>query len=119
MNYLKKLVKPLLYTFLSIIILTLLITILNYSEFIKNNTLSIFKIIIPILSVIIGSIKLGTMTIKKGYMEGLKFGLILCALLIIINLILGNPFEIRYVLFYIILIISSILGSMIGINKKS
>lgn len=119
MKYFKKVLMPLSYTFISILILTLLLTILNYSGFIKNNLLSIFKIIIPIISVLIGSIKIGKLSTKKGYLEGIKFGALLTLLLLIINLILQNPFKVKYLLFYIILIITSILGSMIGINKRN
>lgn len=118
MNYLKKLSISIGISFISILSLTLLLTILNYSSFISNSIMSIFEILIPIISILIGSIYLGKRTEKKGYIEGLKLGIIFILILFILNIIISD-FKTKYILFYIILITSSILGSMIGINKKS
>lgn len=119
MKYLKNLGMSFLYIIGSILILTFLITILNYFNLMNDKITSIFKIIIPIISLLIGGFYIGKRSIKKGFIEGLKLGLIFSVLLIIFNyLAFDNSFKIKYLLFYSILIISSILGSMIGINRK-
>lgn len=120
MKYLKKLGFSFIYIISSILILTFIITIFNYFNIINNKTISIFKILIPIISLFIGGYYIGKKSNKKGYLEGLKLGIIFSLFIIIFNfLVLSNSFKLKYLLFYIIIIISSILGSMIGINKKS
>ena len=119
MNYLKKLGISLLYILISLLILTFIITTFYYFDLMSDKTLSIFKIIIPVFSMILGGFITGRKSNKSGYIEGLKLGLITSILFIIFNfLAFNNSFKLKYLLFYIILIISSILGSMIGINRK-
>lgn len=118
MNYLKQISKSLLYTFSSLFISIILITILNYFNIINLSILNILKIIIIIISIFIGSFKLGKTSKSKGYLEGLKYGLIFSLLLVIVNLIFYKVFKLKTLIYYIIIIFTSILASTIGINKK-
>ena len=119
MRYLKKLGFSFIYIITSILILTFISTIFSYFNIFSDKVMSIVKIIIPIIGLLIGGFYIGKRTNKKGFLEGLKLGLIFSLLLIIFNiLVLNNSFKLKYLLFYLILIASSILGSMIGINKK-
>lgn len=57
---------------------------------------------------------------KKGFLEGLILGLIFIFLMILIKILLiNNKFTISTLIYYIILLITSILGGMFGVNKKS
>ena len=119
MKYLKKLGFSFLYIIGTILISTFIITLLNYFNIISDKVISIFKILIPILSLFIGGFYIGKRSNNKGYLEGLKLGLIFSIFLLIFNfLAFSNSFKLKYLLFYIIIITSSILGSMIGINRK-
>lgn len=119
MKYLKDLGFSLIYIISSILILTLFVTILSYFNIMSDKVVSVFKIIIPIISLLIGGFYIGKKSTKKGFIEGLKLGLIFCVILAIFNYLgLGNSFKVKYLLFYLILIVTSILGSMIGINRK-
>lgn len=119
MKYLKNLGISLLYIIGTILVLTFIISIFNYFNIINDKIVSIFKIIIPIISLLIGGFYMGKRSIKKGFLEGIKLGAIFSLILIIFNfLAFGNSFKFKYLLFYLILIISSVLGSMIGINRK-
>lgn len=119
MKYLKNLGMSFLYIIGSILILTFITTLFSYFNIMSDKVTSIIKIIIPIISMFIGGFYIGKRSLKKGFLEGLKLGSIFSIILIIFNyLALDNSFKFKYLLFYIILIISSILGSMIGINKK-
>ena len=119
MKYLKNLGMSFLYIIGSILILTFLTTLLSYFNILSDKVTSIIKIIIPIIAMLIGGFYIGKRSLKKGFLEGLKLGGIFSLILIIFNyLAFDNSFKFKYILFYIILIISSILGSMIGINKK-
>lgn len=119
MNYLKKLGVSFLYIMCSILILTFIITCLNYFNIINDKIISIFKILIPLISLFIGGIIIGKSSKNKGWLEGLKLGLFFSVFLLIFNfLAFSNSFKFKYLLFYLIIIISSIFGSMIGINRK-
>ena len=119
MKYLKKLGISFLYIICSILILTLFITVLSYFNIISDKAVSIFKIIIPIMSSLIGGFIIGKKSNEKGFVEGLKLGLIFSIIIVIFNyLAFDYSFKLKYILFEIIIIISSTLGSMIGINRK-
>ena len=119
MKYLKDLGFSLIDIISSMLILTLFITIFSYFNIMSDKVVSVFKIIIPIISLLIGGFYIGKKSTKKGFIEGLKLGLIFSIILVIFNYLgLGNSFKVKYLLFYLILIITSILGSMIGINRK-
>lgn len=117
MKYLKKSGISMLYIIGSLLIITFIITIFNYFNIINNKAISIFKILIPVISLFIGGFYAGKNSSNKGYLEGLKLGMVFSIFLLIFNfLALDNSFKFKYLLFYLIIIISSILGSMIGIN---
>lgn len=119
MKYLKKLGFSFLYIIGTLLISTFIITFLNYFNIISDKVISIFKILIPIISLFIGGFYIGKRSNNKGYLEGLKLGSLFSIFLLIFNfLALSNSFKLKYLLFYIIIITSSILGSMIGINRK-
>ena len=119
MKYLKKLGFSFIYIISSLLILTFIITFLNYFNIISDKVISIFKILIPIISLFIGGFYIGKNSNSKGYLEGLKLGFIFSLILIIFNYLAFNySFKLKYLLFYLILMTSSILGSMIGINQR-
>ena len=117
MNYLKKIGKCLLYTFSTILIGILIITILNYVNLFSINLVSISKIFILVLAIFIGSFILGIKSERKGYLEGIKYGIIISMILAILNLIIYHDFELKDLILYIIIITCSCLGSMVGMSK--
>jgi len=114
-NYLKNIG----YTLLSIIISTIIITLLNYFSIISTNILNIISVIIIMLSLFIGGYLTGKQANKKGYLEGIKFGTIMLIIILLLNLfIFKNKFTLISILYYILLMFSSIFGSTIGIQRK-
>ncbi len=118
MKYLKILGTSLLYVLIITVSLTFLITIFSYFNIFSDNITKVFKLLTPIIGMFVGGILMGTKTNKKGFLEGIKLGVIVDIILVIISLI-TNSIKISSILFYIILIMSAIFGSMIGINKKA
>lgn len=112
-NYLKSLG----YTFGTIIISTLIMTVFNYFNILNGLVLKIIEIFIPIISIFIGSYLIGKTSNKKGYIEGIKYGLICDAIFLIINLLTRNV-HLSTILYLVILLLVSIVGSILGINKK-
>ena len=89
----KKTGVALIYIISILLILTLITTLFNYFNIMSDKTISIFKIIIPIISLFIGGIYLGLNTKLKGFCNGLKLGLIFIGILIVLNIIFISSFE--------------------------
>lgn len=120
MNFIKNISLSILYIVISLLILTFVLTIFSYFNIIGDNTVSIFKIIIPIISLFVGGFFIGKKSLKKGWLEGLKLSLIFIIILVIFEyLALNQSFEIKNLLYYLILSVSSIFGSMIGISRNN
>ncbi len=112
-----KYLKSSIYTLCILIGSTIIITILNYFNILMGNVLKITELLIPIISIFIGSYILGKSSNNKGYIEGLKYGMAWIILFLIINLISKN-FTYLSLIYYLILIIIAIVSSIIGINRR-
>ena len=62
--------------------------------------------------------KNGKVSKSKGYLAGLKMGLSFVLVLIIFNLIFIRSFKLSLLIYYLLLLMSSVLGGMFGINRK-
>ena len=120
MKYLKNIGISFLIMLGIIIISSLILTSLNYFDILNKSTISMFKILIIVITYFIGGFLIGKKSIKKRWLEGLKFGLIVSIILILFNILgLNQDFNLKLIFYYLILISSTILGSMFGINKKN
>jgi len=115
-NYLKNVG----YIIAGILITTIMITLLNYFGILSGITLKITLITTIILALFIGGYLTGKKANKKGYLEGIKFGLIMIVLILLLNILLfKNEFTLLNILYYLSLLISSTIGSIIGIQRKN
>ncbi len=114
-----KYLKSLLYVFTPILILSIITTVLYYFDLLNKNIFNWIILIIPIISLFIGGTYLGTNTLNRGYLEGIKLGSIIVATFLLVSILAFNiSFSFKQFIYYLIIIISSTLGSMFGINKK-
>lgn len=118
MNYLKKISRSILIGIGIFLILAIFFTLLSYLNILNGNFNIIIKMLIPLLSFFIGGVSIGIKTLKKGWMEGLKLGLILLVIIILLNIIFFRHFALKNIIYYLLLILSSTLGSMVGMLKK-
>ncbi len=117
--YLKNFLKTMGLCLTLFLLITLLATTLNFFNIITTNTMNLFKMIIPVITILISGIYLGNKAKSKGWKEGLKLSIVIIILLLLIHLIwMRNTFGIKNIFYYSILMISSMVGSMIGINIK-
>lgn len=116
MNNIKKMIKGLLITIITFLILIVITTILNYYNIINHK--NIVMLLVIIFSVFIGGYWIGNQAIKKGWFEGLKLSILTSSIMTIITIIF-NKFTIYYLLYLTIIISSTVFGSMLGINKKN
>lgn len=101
-----------------ILILTFITTILSYFNIFSDNVIKIMKFIIPITSVFIAGILMGKRTNKKGIYEGFRLSIIITSIFIFLSLILSS-FKPQSLIYYLIIITSTIFGSIIGVQKKT
>lgn len=119
MLFLKNGSISLLISFILTLLLTFIITLLNYINVIGINFVNIFSYIVPFISFLIGSFILGKKSLSKGWLEGLKLGLISIFILFIFNfLAFDSSLTINNIILYATVFISNVLGGMFGINIK-
>lgn len=119
LNKLKSYFKVILIGLLFMLVFAFLLSILEYFNLFygKVSEVSMF-IYMAILFFIIGFL-VGKKATHKGYLEGIKISLSLIFILIVINVLFYQAgFSLERTIYYFILILSSTLGSMIGINKQ-
>jgi len=98
---------------------TLIISILYYLNILNDGFNNYLLLLSSFISMLVGGIYIGLRSKEKGYIEGLKIGLISIFILMILSIIMYKTnINSKNIIYYLILLSSSILGSMIGINKK-
>lgn len=116
MNAFFKYIKSLIIFLSSIVTIPVFLTIFNLFK-LKTNRIMII-IIGAILMFIIGLI-LGRKSESKGYLNGLLLSVISLLILVLVSLIFRFPLNINTLIYYIILVLTTVVGAMLGINKKS
>lgn len=111
----KNLLYSLLYFVIALLIGNIFITIFSYFNIIGNNIINIIDYMYPLIVTIVCSFFLGKKALKKGFLEGLKFGLIISIIFLVITIITNN-FEGKVLIYYLVIILSSIMSSSFGIN---
>ena len=101
----------------SILGINLITTILSYFNLISPKVISIMGFVLLLISMFVSSFMLGTKSKQKGYLEGLKLGGII-VLIFILLVILLDKFMIKSLIYYAIIMLVSVLGSMLGINRR-
>ena len=119
MKNIKSYLKYLGISLIMILLGLLLISTLYYFDILSSNVINYIRIIFIMLVMFIVSFILGKNTDKNGYLAGIKFGLMNIVIFLIIGvLFFKDVLQLRLILYDFILLFTSILGSMIGINKK-
>ena len=118
METIKKYTFRFLYTLIGIVISLLLITTLYHFNLISSNIYQALKFVLLLANILISGIILGKKATSKGYLEGIKLGIFMILLCFLITLVTGQDLKIRILLYDSMILITSILGGMIGINKK-
>lgn len=113
----KKLFISLGYFFAYLLIAILFLSIFNYFKLFGTGFIKVLKFFLLILGVGMFSYLLGKKSVKNGYLEGLKFGGIIIFAFLLISLA-SKTFEVKSLVYYLIIMLVSILSSMFGINHK-
>lgn len=114
-----KYLKVLIYILAPVLILNFILSLLYYFNLIGSGIINYLKLFVVTISMLIGGVYIGRRTSKNGWLEGLKVGAEVIVLFFIVSyLAFDKGINIKTIIYYFILIAASILGSMIGINKK-
>ena len=119
MKTFKKYGKALGFFTIFLFVFAAILTCFNLGNLLYQKSTDTFMMIgMSIVFMVIG-FNYGKKAPSKGYLEGLKIGSLLIFFLLIINLLFFQTgFALSRIIYYIVLILASILGSMVGINKK-
>ena len=108
-----------LYSYGFIFFLTFIFSFFNYINFI-DGAFTFFMILNFIVSVFIGGFLCGKRSLKKGWLEGLKYGFVFLIILSLLNVLgFSNSLSIKYFVFCCIVLVSSIFGGMVGIGFRN
>lgn len=117
MTNLKKYLIHFSITIISILLSLLILTILYNCNIINETFYNILKLVTLLLSIFINSYILGKKAKSKGYLEGIKLFCLIIVLFLITSLF-TNSFKLKTIIYYLIILITSLFGSMLGINRK-
>lgn len=104
-------------TILSIILALIVTTTLYYFNILSPNTYNIIKLITFLLVIFINAYLLGRKAKSKGYLEGVKLALLI-TIIFLLSALFTSSFAFKLVLYYVIITITSVFGSMVGISKN-
>jgi len=101
------------------IVITLISSSLCYQNIISNKTNDVIKIIAIIMPAFISGLYIGKNSTNKGYLEGIKVGSITVLFLLMLSYLgFNNGFSITKVIYYLLIFMLTVIGSIVGINKK-
>ncbi len=110
----KKYIKFALFPTLSILVLSIVMTILNLFKIEINK---IFLILSIIVIMFISGLILGKNIKDKGYLKGLIYGGAIALTMFVLSLILLSEHSFYNIIYYVIIIATTTVGTMFGINK--
>lgn len=119
MKKLESVMKNLIISLICIFLSLLLVSTLYYFNILSSGVVNYLRPLVIIINIFIGSYIVGKKADKLGYLEGLKYGGLLLGVFLLIALFFFRGFfQLRFILYDIILLMTSVFGSMIGINRK-
>ena len=116
---LKVYLKDIGYMLGTIVIGIFVFTILNYFNILSDKIMSFIKILLPVGVFGFGGFYLSKNSSNKGIVEGLKIGLIVLSFIFLLSILgLGSDFEAKNLIYYAILLITSIVGGILAKQGK-
>ncbi|MEG1305653.1 MAG: TIGR04086 family membrane protein [Bacilli bacterium] len=118
MKNIKIYIKTILLSIPITLIYLLMFTSLHYFGIMPYNVLKILSLIFTIIIFILMGINVSRTIRNKGYINGIIVGVIYVIILILLSLILRENLTIKSLVYYVVLIASSTVGGIAGINIK-
>ena len=109
--------KSFLFTIMELALCLFIISLLYYYSLLDSNAYSFFSFITILLLFLINSFLLGKKVKTKRPFIGLKYGIIIDIIIIILTLILKRM-EISNIIYYLIILFTTTLGGIFGSIKR-
>lgn len=106
------------YFLISLLVYLVLVSILASLNVLPYKVVSIISFIVICLLFFIGGLRAGKNSSKRGYLSGITIGVINILVLLFLGIILRSVPSLKSILYYGILILSSTIGGMFGINTR-
>jgi len=114
-----KYLKSTLFMISLFLVLNLILTIFSYFDLFNDKVISIIKSIIILITFLVSGFYIGKNSIKKGYIEGIKLGLIFISISTVLIILLPSiDFSLSTIIYYLVAIVLCTIGSTVGINMK-
>ena len=109
-----------LYTFVIFLIGLLLTSILYYFNITNDKINKILIYLVSFVSIFIGALKIGKITKQKGIITGLIYFVFMFIIMFLLSITVFNiQIKLNMFIYYLIILVFSILGSIIGKNMQS
>ena len=106
------------YFLISLLVYLVLVSILASLNILPYKVVSIISFIVICLLFFISGLRAGKNSSKRGYLSGITIGVINILVLLFLGIILRSVPSLKSILYYGILILSSTIGGMLGINTR-
>ena len=109
-----------LFTFVIFLIGLLLTSILYYFNITNDKINKILIYLVSFVSIFIGALKIGKITKQKGIITGLIYFVFMFIIMFLLSITVFNiQIKLNMFIYYLIILVFSILGSIIGKNMQS
>lgn len=104
---------------LLVLLFAFILNVLNYFDVLNKSFYKVFLILFSVISIFVGSYSTGYNSNKKGYLNGFVFGIFISLIFIILSLLFKADLSVSSFIYYLIIVITSLVGGAVGINKKT
>ncbi len=106
---------------IEVIVVTLVLSLLSYFNILSDKIYKYMELLFMVLILYFNGIRLGNTSNKYSFLEGIKIGGVAVITFILLNMIFEHEFNINLLIYYLIIFLLSVLGSMkrSSQNKKS
>ncbi len=119
MNRIKIYLRGVLIFYILFLMYLVIITTLNYYNVFNYKTISVVNFISMIMLFMFAGFGVALKSQKKGYINGLIIGAFNVVLFLFLAFILGESPKLTIGIYFLILLLSSTIGGMFGINFKN
>lgn len=117
----KKYLKTFIRMTIEVIVVTLILSLLSYFNILSDKIYKYMELLFMVLILYFNGIRLSNTSNKYSFLEGIKIGGVAVITFILLNMIFEHEFNINLLIYYLIIFLLPVLGSMkrSSQNKKS
>lgn len=103
----------------SFVVFLILLSFCYYVNLFSSSVISYLKLLFPMISMMLGGIFIGRRSKQKGWLEGIKLALVPLVLFFLLSYLgFGISLNLKMFFYQLILLLSCIFGSILGINRQ-